>query len=103
MNIVPLTIVSSTILSVRLRAEMLPIDIIVKRPIIEDYFRLSSSSPQRRQAIVQANLRVFEKIAGSRYQNRNYTNVLNAMRMQMVIREEDLRGQSLRLPNDGAE
>jgi hypothetical protein len=50
MNIVPLTIVSSTILSVRLRAEMLPIDIIVKRPIIEDYFRLSSSSPQRRQA-----------------------------------------------------
>jgi transcriptional regulator with XRE-family HTH domain len=100
----PLHVVSSSDLSVRLRTSdgQYPIVVAIERSAIDDHFRLSGSSRQSRRDIVEANLPAVFAIAIARYQARTYSIGQSAGTkfLQIVIRENDLKGHDLKLPSD---
>lgn len=86
----PLTIISSSQLAVRLRTSdrQQPINVVVERSAIDDYFRLSASTDQQRWDIIQANLPAISKIANERYRQKTYTmgQSVGSKFLQIVIR-----------------
>jgi transcriptional regulator with XRE-family HTH domain len=100
----PLHVVSSSDLSVRLRTSdgEYPIVVAIERSAIDDHFRLSSSSKQLRRDIVESNLSEIFTIAIARYKARNYSIGQSAGTkfLQIVMRENDLKGRGLKLPSD---
>src|SRR5258708_1175884 len=91
-----LEIISSSNLAVRLRASdrNVPIVISIERSDIDDYFRLDSSTKEKRRDIVEVNLRAFADISRDRFEHNIYSiGHLDGMQLiQIVLTFSDLRG-----------
>jgi transcriptional regulator with XRE-family HTH domain len=99
-------IVSSSALSVRLHSyssDKLRIVITIERPAIDDYFHLEKSSTQYRRDIVEENLDAVTRIAGDRYEQRNYSTgtMSGSPIVSIVLRLADLQKEELSLPVPG--
>ena len=95
-------IVSSSDLSVRLRTSdgSLPVNVVVERSAIDDYFRLSASTKHLRRDIIEFNLGAIEGLAIERYRRREYTTgQLSGTRyLQILLALADLQKTDLSLP-----
>ncbi len=91
----PLQIVSSSQLSVRLRTfdGELPVNVVIERSAIDDRFALSTSTPQLRRDIVEANLEPIATIVSERHRRRMWTEGQSnwgGRYRQIVLRLSDL-------------
>jgi hypothetical protein len=101
----PLAIVSSSAQSVRLRSSdgHTPIEVVIECKVLEDYFRLSSSSAQERLDIVKANLEAIMAAVTGRYRHRNVSTIhrIGTWIIEIVIERTDLRAAHPKMPNEG--
>jgi hypothetical protein len=99
----PLQVVSSSQLSVWLRSYdgELPVQVVVERSAIDDYFGLSGSTNEFRRKIVEANLEQIMAIAAERHRRRMWTegqSNIGGRYRRIVLRQQDLRNAELNLP-----
>ncbi len=93
---------SSSDLSVRIRTfdGEFPVVIAIERSAIDDYFHLTSSTKEFRRSIVTLNFEAIISIAADRHRRRMWTEGQSAGSRfrQIVLREADLQGSKLQLP-----
>lgn len=96
----PLTILSSSAYSVRLKTSDAdgPIVVVVERSAIDDRLGLDVSTDDLRWDIVQENSGVLADIVRAKVAKHTWTQVANGRPRQVVIRIEDLREVLFRAP-----
>jgi hypothetical protein len=99
----PLRLTSSSQFSVRLGTTdgEVPIEVVIERKAIDNYFHLRATSPARRKLLVEAKLPAITRIVEKRHARREWVEGqrYGVRYRQIVI--HDFRGETLDLP--GAE
>jgi transcriptional regulator with XRE-family HTH domain len=99
----PMRFVSTSIASVRLQTfdGELPVNVVINREAINDYFGLAATTDQQRWEIVEANLGTITALAVDRHRRRIWTEGSSnwgGKYRQIILREEDLKKAELHLP-----
>ena len=91
----PLRFVSTSQLSVCFRTHdgELPVVVHIERKALDDHFRLTSSTPDQRKKLAEANIGIISEIAATRHSARVWSEGQSAggRFRQIVITEEDFK------------